>query len=120
MSLFKIYLYFMFWPCGFFDAALKSLCRVVRTSAVAPAQLLHGMWDVSYPARDRAHILCIARQILNCWTTREVTVCCVRLSGGKSAILGANSGFSVVIVPLSVQETLIILSELRRVPGKNL
>ena len=47
---------------------------VMRTSVVGPAQLLHNMWDVSYPTGDRTHILCIARQILNCWTTREVPI----------------------------------------------
>ena len=51
---------------------------------------------------------------------RADTICCVRLSGGKSAIFGANFDFPIVIVPRSVQETLIILSELHRVLGKNL
>ena len=31
-----------------------------------------GMWDLSSLTRDRTHILCIARWILNHWTTREV------------------------------------------------
>ena len=30
------------------------------------------MWDLSSPARDQTRIPCIARQILNHWTTREV------------------------------------------------
>ena len=30
------------------------------------------MWDLSSPTRDWTPISCIARQILNCWTTREV------------------------------------------------
>ena len=32
------------------------------------------MWDLSYPTRDRTRIPCIARQILNHWTTREVPI----------------------------------------------
>ena len=30
------------------------------------------MWNLSAPTRDWAHIPCIARQIVNHWTTREV------------------------------------------------
>ena len=30
------------------------------------------MWDLSSPARDRTHIPCIRRKILNHWTPREV------------------------------------------------
>ena len=29
------------------------------------------MWDLSSPTRDQTHILCIARWILNYWTTRK-------------------------------------------------
>ena len=36
------------------------------------AELLCGMWDLSSLTRDRTHVLCIARQILNHWTDREV------------------------------------------------
>ena len=32
------------------------------------------MWDLSHPTRDRTHIPCIARQILNHYTTREVPI----------------------------------------------
>ena len=38
----------------------------------AQAELLQGMWDLSSPSRDRTHISCIARWILNHWATREV------------------------------------------------
>ena len=30
------------------------------------------MWDLSSPTRDRTGIPCIARRILNHWTTRKV------------------------------------------------
>ena len=33
------------------------------------------MWDLSSPTRDRTHVPCIGRQILNHWTTREVPGC---------------------------------------------
>ena len=36
------------------------------------AELLCGMWDLSSLTRGRTHVLCIARQILNHWTDREV------------------------------------------------
>ena len=32
-----------------------------------------GMWDLSSPARDQTLVPCIARQILNLWTTRAVS-----------------------------------------------
>ena len=38
----------------------------------APAQLPHSMWGLSSSTRDWTSILCIGRQILNHWTTREV------------------------------------------------
>ena len=34
--------------------------------------LPHGMWDPGSLTRDRAHIPCNERQILNHWTTRKV------------------------------------------------
>ena len=36
------------------------------------ALLPHGMWDLSSRTRDRTLVLCIERQILSHWTTREV------------------------------------------------
>ena len=33
----------------------------------------------SSQTRDQAHILCIGRQILNHWTTREVLLCLLRV-----------------------------------------
>ena len=36
------------------------------------AQLHRGMWDLSSLAWDWTLVLCVARQILNHWTTREV------------------------------------------------
>ena len=36
------------------------------------ALLPHSMWDLSSLAWDRTLVLCMERQILNHWTTREV------------------------------------------------
>ena len=49
-----IYIYMVFW--GFF---LVTLC---------------GLWDLSSMTTDPAVTLCIARQILNHWATREVSL----------------------------------------------
>ena len=45
-----------------------------RTKLCHRGSLLHGIWDLSSPAGDWPCIPCIARQILNHWTTREVPV----------------------------------------------
>ena len=37
------------------------------------------MWDLSSPTRDRTHVPCIGRQILDHWTTREVPILFVLL-----------------------------------------
>ena len=36
------------------------------------AHLPRGIWILSYLTRDRTQVPCLARQILNHWTTREV------------------------------------------------
>ena len=65
------------------ERGLLSSCRcrllVVVASLVAElsscdawAQLPHGMWDFSSLTRDRTHIPCTGRQIVNHWTLREV------------------------------------------------
>ena len=36
--------------------------------------MLHGTRDLSSLTKDRTHVSCIARWILNPWTTREVLV----------------------------------------------
>ena len=41
----------------------------------AGAYLLHGTWVLSSLTRDGTHVPCIARQMLNHWTTREVPHC---------------------------------------------
>ena len=48
------------------------------------ALLLHGIWDLNFSTKDQTQVLCIARGILNHWTTREVPYsffycCCIIL-----------------------------------------
>ena len=38
------------------------------------AYLPHGIWILSSPTRDQTQVPCIARQIFNYWTTREVPI----------------------------------------------
>ena len=44
-----------------------------HTSVVALSDLSSSMWDLSSRTRDQTHVPCIGRQILNHWTTREVS-----------------------------------------------
>ena len=77
--------------CRLFIVALGLLCSCGRQSPErigsvgaahrliscgAWAQLPHGMWDLSSLTRDRTHVPCIGRWILNHWTTREVPYIC--------------------------------------------
>ena len=32
----------------------------------------HGIWDLSSQTRDRTHVACTGRQVLNHWTTKKV------------------------------------------------
>ena len=43
-----------------------------RRGSVVAACWAHGMWDLSSPTRDRTHVPCIGRRILNHWTNREI------------------------------------------------
>ena len=53
-------------------AASGLICDMRDLSLCARAWLPHGMWDLSSPTRDRTHVPCIGRWILNHWTTRGV------------------------------------------------
>ena len=56
----------------FFCCAGSSLRHVGFSSCSMWALLPHSVWDLSSLTRDRTHIPCIGRWILNCWTTREI------------------------------------------------
>ena len=56
------------------------------SSCDARAQLLCGMWNLSSQTRDRTCVPCIARWILNHWTTREVPDFLLQLLGSKSLL----------------------------------
>ena len=51
-------------------AASGTLCLTWSLSLQLPG-LPRGTWDLSSLTRDRAHVPCIARRILNYWTARE-------------------------------------------------
>ena len=74
--------------CGIFCCSawtrLVVVCGV--SSCSAWAKLPCGMWDPSSLTGDQTCIPCIARQILNHWTTREVLKC-----GCKSFIKSKNT-----------------------------
>ena len=56
------------WCAGSVVVARRLSCHV-------QVQFPHGMWNLSSLTRDRTCVLCIGRQILNHWTTREVPSC---------------------------------------------
>ena len=63
-----------FWPRQVLVAAhgLFVAVRRLLSSCSMRALLPRSMWDPSYPIRDRTHVPCIGRQILNHWATGEV------------------------------------------------
>ena len=82
-----LYLFFLiyFYLSGCFGSQLQhsgSSLHHVESFIVAHrpcscgmwAQLPYGMWDLSSPTRGRTHVPCIAWQILNHWTTREMPI----------------------------------------------
>ena len=60
----------LFCLISIYLAALELFSCGMQGSAVA--WFLRGMWGLSSPTRGRTCIPCIASQIVNHWTTREV------------------------------------------------
>jgi len=60
--------------CGTRDLSLQCTDSKVHrlSSCSAQALLPCGLWDLGSPTRDWTNVLCIAKWILNHWTTREV------------------------------------------------
>ena len=54
-----------------------------HVGSLVEAYLLQGMWDLSSLTRDRTHVPCTARWILNHWTTRKVLECDLFLEVGS-------------------------------------
>ena len=89
---------------------LSAVCKF--SSSIAWISLPRGMWDLSSPTRDQTHVSYIARQILNHWTTRKVsletTLHCEspisqnRLYGklGKLLYFVSNSCVPETVIPL--------------------
>ena len=82
--------------CVSFSCSISLLCQagsfvVVHrlSSCGAQASLRLSMWDPSSATRDLACIPCLARQILNHWTTKEVpTLYSFQLTSGHQQSLG--------------------------------
>ena len=77
---FSYYYFFKFWLCWVFIALLRvfllrsSGSEVHKLSGcLQVGQLLQGMWDLSSPTREQTSVPCTGSQILNHWTTREVS-----------------------------------------------
>ena len=71
----------VFYLCRVFVVAhgiLASFIVVWLSSCSSQAWLPCGTWDLSLTG-DQTHVLCIARQILNHCTTREVLFSCFLL-----------------------------------------
>ena len=59
--------------CGMCPSLQSAGSRVCRLkSCGAGTYLLRDLWDFSSLTRNQTQVTCIARQILNHWTTREV------------------------------------------------
>ena len=63
---------------------------------------LQGMWDLSFPTRDRTHNPCIGRQSLNHWTAREV----------PAWLLLLCSSHNILIIIIDITRTIIPSSSL--------
>ena len=61
------------------------------SSCSTQAELLCGMWDLSSLTRDQTPVLCIARQILNHWTDREVPEPFLKISYSRPGLARLNS-----------------------------
>ena len=77
LSLFLFFISFALGlSCIVQDFSLQPTDSLVVASGLpsygTQAYLLHGMWDLSSLTRDWTHIPCIAKWILNHWTTRKV------------------------------------------------
>ena len=60
-------------------------------AAACGAQLPHGMFDLGSQTRDRTHIPCFGRQVLNPWTSREVPVACIYSARSPGLSLAASA-----------------------------
>ena len=76
--------------------------------------LLLNMWDLSFLTRDQTYVACMARQILNQWTTREVPRLLFQLQCRLHVIsqLTVQSSQQVTITVPIVLMTLWMLREL--------
>ena len=85
------------------------------------AQLPCGMWNLSFPNKDRTCVFCIARQILNQWVTREVPWGLIIVSDSVSYwVIAVFPNKEQLCLPGNIWqclETFFIVSILIRVKG---
>lgn len=71
----------LYAPCNFLGGGLRWVFTVARRLCLVTRGLLSlwhtalvawGLWDLSFPSRDRAQVPCIGGRILHLWTTKEV------------------------------------------------
>ena len=61
------------------------------------SQLPHSMWDLSSLTRDQTHVPCIARQIPNHWTPREVPVIYYFMHASQTVLFTSISLISICL-----------------------
>ena len=119
------FFFFFFWLCWVFVTIWGLLLlqstgpRAQQSACGVLAGLLRGIWDLNSPTRDRTHLPCIGRWILNHWTVREVPSCsllstCYTFQLSQS-YFGASSSFWMnysVFVPKESHSICSILSHL--------
>ena len=65
---------FFFFKKSFIDVTALGLgCSMQDLDCDAQAWLPLNLWNLSSPTRDQTHIPCVARWVLNHWTSREVS-----------------------------------------------
>ena len=71
---------------------MESWLQHTNSTSSSPTQVLHSMWNLSSPIRDRTAVACIARQILKQWTTRDIPAGAFCSPCNSSKSLGALGG----------------------------
>ena len=103
------YLYVYFINIYLFYLAASGLSCIIQDlflQCSGFSKLPLGMWDLSSPTRDRTCISCIARQILNHWTMREVPGIACRNHLGVSPVFNPDPcPFSLFNSNWSIQGT---------------
>ena len=63
--------YLFIWLCRVIVVLPRPLSSCGTQALQCGAQLPQSIWDLSSPTKDRTHIPCTGRWVLNLWTTRD-------------------------------------------------